>query len=328
MGTRSGDDEALEIGPKIRHVVRVGKNWSRGLTKATDARVARAAAAHVGLRYVARSPETDKRRKSRPRGILEWNRFTAYGLGLAATDGNLGRDGRYVQVGALDLELVANFLRCFGRDDAYISVEDGPYYRSQLSDRVLHEFLTAAGLTPCKSLTLAGLVFPPSLFWDVVRGLIDGDGSIKSYVHNPIRRTYPGYSYERLEVHFHTASFVHAQWIHAELKARGLRSALLVSVRRTPKQYAGHVMYKVKLGKHASIALLARIYAEADTPRLTRKWMIWECFRSRYSDDSAGRLVRKAGAAGRSYAAVSKTAGPKAHVGSNPTSGTESAALQ
>lgn len=94
MVTRSGDEAALETGPKIRDGVRVGKNWSRGLTKATDARVARAAAAHLGLRYVARSPQTDKRRKSRPRGTLEWNRFTAYGLGLAATDGNLGRNGR------------------------------------------------------------------------------------------------------------------------------------------------------------------------------------------------------------------------------------------
>lgn len=223
---------------------------------------------------------------------------------------------------------MANFLGCFGREDAHISVNDGPYYRSQLSDRVLHEFLTAAGLTPRKSLTLAGLVFPPSLFWDVVRGLIDGDGSIKSYVHNPIQRAYPGYTYERLEVHFHTASLAHAQWIQAELKARGLRSALLTSVRRTPEQYAGHILYKVKLGKHSSIALLARIYADGEAPRLTRKWMRWEAFRSRYSDESAGRLVRSAGAAGRSYAAVSKTAGPKAHVGSNPTSGTESAAPQ
>lgn len=259
---------------------------------------------------------------------LTWTPLTAYALGLAATDGNLGRDGRYVSFGSGDRELVEQFLRCVGRAAGRITEEEGPYYRTQISDRSLHDFLTSAGLSPNKSLTLAGLAFPSALFWDVVRGLLDGDGSIKNYVHNPIKKSYPNYRYERLEVLFHTASRDHAEWVQRQLRAHGLASALITRVRTAPAKYAGHLMFCVKMGKHASIKALMNVYRDPDSPRLTRKWLTWDSFRARYSDQTARRLVRKAGAAGRSYAAVSKTAGPKAHVGSNPTSGTDSAAAQ
>ena len=238
---------------------------------------------------------------------LEWTPLTAYALGLAATDGNLGRDGRHVQFGSGDRELVEYFLRSVGRPDANIKLARGRlYYRAQLSDRALHEFLCKAGLTPNKSLTLAGLDFPAHLFWDVARGLLDGDGSIKSYVHNPIKKTYPGYRYERLEVMFHTASRAHAEWVQDQLRGRGLPSALLTSVRRTPAKYAGRLMFKVKMGKHASIETLANVYRDPDARSLTRKRSVWDGFLARYSDSGARRLVRPTGAAGRSFAAVAR----------------------
>jgi hypothetical protein len=238
---------------------------------------------------------------------LEWTPLTAYALGLAATDGNLGRDGRHVQFGSSDRELVQHFVRSVGRPDANIRLEKGRlYYRAQLSDRALHEFLTRAGLTPNKSLTLARLDFPDRLFWDVTRGLLDGDGSIRSYIHNPIKKTYPGYRYERLEVVFHTASRAHAEWVQDQLRCRGLDSALLTTVRRTPAEYAGRLMFKVKVGKHASIELLANVYRDRDARSLKRKRSIWDEFVARYSDADARDRVRPTGADGRSFAAVAR----------------------
>ena len=236
--------------------------------------------------------------------------MTAYALGLAATDGNLGRDGRHVQFGSGDRELVECFLRSVGRPDANIKLEKGRhYYRAQLSDRALHEFLSKAGLTPNKSRTLAGLQFPAHLFWDVTRGLLDGDGSIKSYIHNPIKKTYPGYRYERLEVIFNTASRAHAEWVQDQLRGRGLDSALLTTVRRTPAKYAGRLMFKVKMGKHASIETLANVYRDADARSLMRKRSVWNNFVARYSDVGARKLVRSTGADGRSFAAVARALG-------------------
>src|SRR5205823_6242025 len=107
---------------------------------------------------------------------LGWNKWTAYGLGLAATDGCLVGDRRHVSFGSEDRDLVESFQACFGRRDAYISDEaDGHYFRTQLGDVVLWRFLAEAGLTPRKSLTLGRLSFPDEFFWDVARGLLDGD---------------------------------------------------------------------------------------------------------------------------------------------------------
>ena len=306
----------------------MGKDWAKGLTKQTDARVARAAAGHLGLRYVRRTPIEQHKRGggSRRKAPLEWNADSAYALGLAATDGCLVGDGRHVSMGSEDREQVEAFIRCVGRPNAYVSKDaDRTYFRAQLGDVELYRFLLSAGLTPRKSLTLGQLRFPPALFWDVARGLIDGDGSISNYVHNPIRAIDTNYKYERFHLHFLSASLAHATWIREELKARGLTSALIEEHRKSPFTGEPSVIYKVKLGKHASIALAAHMYADPAAPRLERKWRTWDDFRRRYSDADAAKLVRRAGAAGRSYAAVSRTAGLYAHEGSNPSSGTESA---
>lgn len=254
---------------------------------------------------------------------LEWDQNLAYALGLAATDGCLAGDGRHVSFGSEDREQVEAFLRCVGRPNAHVSKEKNKeYFRAQLGDVELYQFFSEAGLTPRKSLTLGPLSFPAEHFWHVVRGLIDGDGSVKNYVHQPLKRRYPLLTYERLEVPFHSASLAHMEWLTSELKSRGIRSALIVEDQLPPKRISENPMYRVKLGKYAAIAVLSAIYADPDVPRLSRKWIVWNDFFVRYSDAQAARLVRRAGAAGRSYAAVSRTAGLYAHEGSNPSSGT------
>ena len=235
-----------------------------------------------------------------------WTPETAYAVGLAATDGNLGRDGRVVSMGSRDREQIETFLRCVGRVGAHIREEDGPYYRTQLSDRSLYVFLTKAGLTPNKSLTLGALVAPEVLFWDLVRGLLDGDGSVLNYVHNPIKNTYPDYSYERLQVVFNTASRLHAEWLQEQFRRRGLSSALLTTVRTTPEQSAVRVLFMVKLGKHASIEALANMYREPNGPRLTRKWNKWDAFCARNSNEATTADAGTSLARRRSCAAITK----------------------
>ena len=306
----------------------MAKGWSKGLTKETDARVARAAAAHLGLRYVRRTPLYQRKGRRGPSrdAPLKWDSRLAYALGLVATDGCLAGDGRHVSIGSEDREQVEAFVSCVGRPNARISKDrDRAYFRAQLGDVELYRFLFAAGLTPRKSLTLGELRFPPAFFWDVARGLIDGDGSISNYVHNPIKSVDANYRYERFHLHFLSASLAHASWIQRELKARGLGSALIREDRKSAFTGEPSVIYKVKLGKHASIELAGLLYVDPSAPRLERKWRTWDDFRRRYSTADAAKLVRRAGAAGRSYAAVSRTAGLYAHEGSNPSSGTESA---
>jgi hypothetical protein len=81
------------------------------------------------------------------------------------------------------------FLSCIGRNPLTTTIrKDGNAYRVQLGDVELYRWFSEAGLTQRKSLTLGQVQVRPELFLDLVRGLLDGDGSISHYVHRPVQR--------------------------------------------------------------------------------------------------------------------------------------------
>ena len=204
-----------------------------------------------------------------------WSGELAYALGLAATDGCLINTGRHVAFVSTDRELVETFLACIGRPSTKIR-QQGNAYRVQFGDVELYRWFEDAGLTQRKSLTLGGLKFPDRLLFDVTRGLLDGDGSIAHYVHRPVLRDYPRYLYRRLSVLFHSASFDHLEWLQERLHAAlSIGGAILSQSRSTPNK-----LYVLKYGKYASITLLTKLYEDPTSPRLMRKWMIWEAFKA------------------------------------------------
>jgi hypothetical protein len=257
--------------------VLVPKNWAKGLTKGTDARVARAAEGHRGLRYVRRSA-VDRRSGTGARvEPLGWTSALAYAVGLAATDGCLINTGRHVAFVSTNREQIEAFLSCIGRNPSATRIrKDGNAYRVQLGDIELYRWLEAAGLTQRKSLTLGRVEVPPDLFLDLVRGLLDGDGSISHYVHRPVVRNYPRYLYRRLTVRFHSASPEHLKWLQKRLaEVLSIRGAVV----QQSKDLANN-MYALQYAKYASISLLTTLYEDAAKPRLLRKWRIWEEFKA------------------------------------------------
>ena len=200
-----------------------GKGWSRGKTAATDERVARAAAAHVGLNYVRRTPIEQCKwvgAGTRPTAY-SWDPATAYAVGLIATDGCLIERGRAIAFVSQNAQLVEALLRCLGREPKYRTQRTRlgrEIYRFQVKDAVLYRWLEQAGLTPRKSLTLGPIDVPNVLLSDLVRGLLDGDGSIinRTWQADTTRRR--GYYYESLRVHFVSGSRNHLEWLHAQLR--------------------------------------------------------------------------------------------------------------
>ena len=156
------------------------KSWSKGLTAATDPRVARAAAAHRGVRYVSHlSPEFDRRRRSAPVITEDWNTHLAYAVGLIATDGCLVR-GRTIAFNSKDHELVASLLQCLGKNNKIAPFRTrvgNTAYRTQIGDVGFYRWLLTIGLSPRKSLTLGAISVPDEFLLALVRGLLDGDGS-------------------------------------------------------------------------------------------------------------------------------------------------------
>ena len=260
-----------------------GKGWSKGRNAANDPRIAKNAEARRGPRAPYRVRGTS-RQFDRPRP-LTWTEELAYAVGLAATDGNLSRDRRHLTFDSKDPDLVELFLSCVGRPIRYgprKTRTGGIAYRAAFSDVELYRWFLSIGLTPAKSLTLGGIDVPDAFLLPVVRGLLDGDGSVVNFVHAPTKRLYPNYTYERLAAQFNSASRAHVEWLRTRLEP-ALRTRGYVEV--TPPKPPRHEFNVLRYGKYASIELFKLLYPDETAPRLLRKWEIWERYRLRNGAD-------------------------------------------
>lgn len=274
----SGPFDPLHTAPGSCARCGIGKDWAKGLTKETDPRIARAAAAHVGLHYTHHlAPERDRRSQTRARPVdTTWSPTLAYAVGLIATDGNLSPSGKSTNVVSAEIDLLETFKRCIPRAGR-IGAHGPNAWRVTVSSVAFYRWLVTIGLMPKKSLILGAIDVPDAYLIELARGLMDGDGGIANFIHHPagnIRR-YPNYRYERLHVRFRSASRIHLEWLE-----RSLERVLAISgpiFKTVPKDRPNpNPMYELRYGKHASLALLQRMYANPDSPRLERKWKIWE----------------------------------------------------
>jgi hypothetical protein len=136
----------------------------------------------------------------RRRGELHWSSKLAYATGLVATDGFL-TTRNVVGFSSTDLELVEKFLQCIDRPIRYQTMEPErqkgnaslrirprkTLYIAQCPDPLLYDWFLQAGITPRKSLSLGPVEVPCDYFFDLVRGLLDGDGSVMSLNSGTLR---------------------------------------------------------------------------------------------------------------------------------------------
>ena len=257
----------------------IGKGWAKGLTAATDARVARAAEAHRGRRYQRRTPaqECGWQLRTSTTLPLEWSPAMAYIIGLTATDGCLISGRHQINFKSQDRELVETYLSLLGRGNRIqerITRTGGRVYHVQFGDARLYEWLQGVGLTPRKSLTLGAIDAPDEVLFPLVRGLLDGDGSVinKWYRADTGRRS--DYYWEALWTKFYSASRPHLEWLAARIeRATGLRGHLSM-VLPTASRGNRHAFFHLRYGKRASHALLPLLYPDG-APCLARKRQIW-----------------------------------------------------
>ena len=255
--------------------------------------MARNAEAHRGKQYVRRKQFEECRWSNAGKTTLplEWSDAMAYIVGLTATDGCLYTGRRKINFKSGDKQLVQTYLAVLGRTNRVKQAETragGVVYFTEFHDSRLYEWFRSVGLTPRKSLTLGAIDAPDRYLPSLARGLCDGDGSIQNFVHAPTRRLYPDYTYERLWVFFHSASRPHLEWLRERLHAlAGTRGYL-----ETRRVEGKHDFFKLKYGKGAAIALLSAFYADPTSPRLVRKWKIWDDYTRRaISADGGSRTL-------------------------------------
>ena len=133
----------------------------------------------------------------RRNGPIAWTAELAYLVGLKATDGNLSGDGRHLTLVSADLEMLETVRECLH----------------------LHNRL---GRTSSRN----GPV-PAEEFHHFLRGCIDGDGSIVSYIDRYNTAKNPAYVYRRLYVSLVSASAPFVDWVRTRIwELRGLRGRI------------------------------------------------------------------------------------------------------
>ena len=241
----------------------MGKGWAKGLTALTDPRVALNARTRRGR---ARGPY-----RKRPRSEWTWTSDIAYAVGLIATDGSLSRSGRHVAMSSAEIEMLETFLHCIGRRAKISTVKSGygsTTLRVQVGDVGLYEWLLTVGLVPRKSHVLRGDRRAFRVSCHLVRGLLDGDGSVMDVTYDGTGKA-RGKRYRTLLVRFVSASRDHITWLQERISSQF--------------QLAGAVqcqqgMWSLAYAKRASLALLGMLYPDANVPCLRRKREVWERF--------------------------------------------------
>ena len=200
---------------------------------------------------------------------IKWSDDFAYAIGLIATDGNLSRDGRHMNLTSKDLEMIINFKKCLGLENKIGRKGRGgsldkKYFVVQFGDRIFYDFLLSIGLTPAKSLTLGKLMIPDQYFSNFLRGCIDGDGSIGAFKH-------PESKHPQLRVRMYSGSKNFLFWIKDRISNNfNINTGWIEEKGKTR-------IYKLVFAKEDSIKLLKFIYGSSKV-YLTRKYNIAQVF--------------------------------------------------
>jgi hypothetical protein len=191
---------------------------------------------------------------------------------LIATDGNLSPSGRHVSVSSAERDVLETFLRCVDRRAKIGNVKGGfgtHGLRVQIGDVGLYRWLQSIGLTPRKSLTLGAIDVPDNFLGDLLRGLLDGDGSVIDSTYAGTGKA-KGRRYRTLLVRFNSASRAHAEWVRERIWTRYELVGGL---------WCEDGMYQLTYAKGASLRLLPLLYTDTHVPCIQRKREVWLKFK-------------------------------------------------
>jgi hypothetical protein len=174
-----------------------------------------------------------------------------YFVGLITTDGCLSSDGRHINFTAKDDQFLEGLKKVLSLENTIRSKHKGEKkcFFIEFGNREFYDFLLSIGLTPKKSLTLGELKIPDSGFADFLRGVIDGDGSIRSWIH-------PTNGNEQWSLRVYSGAQVFIEWLQRKTEE------LFLAKGRIHFRKKGNGLYTLKFGKLAAQRILSRCYYE------------------------------------------------------------------
>lgn len=191
-----------------------------------------------------------------------------YLVGLITSDGNLSPDGRHMNITSKDYNfLIAlkerlNFVNKVGiknknrRNQAYCI---------QISNKNFYEFLLSIGLCPNKSLIIETVRVPRRYFIDFLRGIIDGDGCIRRWIH-------PYNKLEQWSLRIYSGSNKFINWLNYMVE-------LLIKVKGKIHKHSKTV-WVLKYGKMSARELMKKCYYKNAFGLERKIKLAWVCINS------------------------------------------------
>ncbi len=171
-------------------------------------------------------------------------------VGLIATDGCLCPDGRHIDITSKDFRFLQAIKDTIGLGNKISIKYNGrkqEYSHIQISNKNFYEFLLSVGLTQNKSLTLSEVDVPNQFFIDFLRGVIDGDGCIRHWIH-------PSNKCEQWSLRIYSGSEKFISWLNNTIKQ------LLKVFGRVHKNASN--IWVLKYGKMAARGIARQCYYE------------------------------------------------------------------
>lgn len=189
-----------------------------------------------------------------------WSAELAYACGLMATDGNVSKDGRHIDLTSQDLDQLETFKRCVDVR-CKISFKTSSFTgkkvtRIMFSDAVLHRWFISIGITPAKTHTIEAVNIPDEYFADFLRGELDGDGFSNAYWDTR------WHSSVSLYIGFTSGSEKHLSWLQGKIQALTGMSGIIKP---------NNTCFTLEFSKAKAKPIYTFMYYSDDIPYLRRK---------------------------------------------------------
>jgi hypothetical protein len=182
-----------------------------------------------------------------------------YIVGYITADGNLSADQRHINITSKDLDHLESIKGALHLKSEIIMKARGgssekKYGFLQFSDVKFYRFLLKIGLSTKKSLTLGPLNIPLEQFSNFLRGVVDGDGNIRHWVH-------PSNEAEQWSLRIYSAAPKFIHWLYAHIQEQFQVKGILVRNNGKSENNLNPV-YVAKFGKMAAQVILKNCYSE------------------------------------------------------------------
>ncbi len=212
-----------------------------------------------------------------------------YTVGIIVTDGSLSVDKRHIYITSKDEELLIILRDQLGLNTKIGKKSNGRsrekiYSVLQFSDVNLYKFLESIGLFSNKSLTLGKISVPEKFFKDFTRGVIDGDGSILTWIHASNKRVQWA-----LKVTSGAQKF--SIWLHKAIQKHYQVKGKLYTYQYKDKKNPIHIL---KFGKIATKIILKSSYYKDCIALERKKRKVVECLQSENGWSKYGKMTTDA----------------------------------